>query len=267
MSNFNDLVYRESEEISGSNLDYVRAQFGTIFKKFLSPNSRIEVEQIGNSYLFYTGFEFEFLNLAAIYDGDRARVEEVIRKVQGWKVKNSISLAGAGLAHANLLKESGYLPSHATPFMVAVIDSRFSNFELREGLVAKRTQSEDDCKLNIKMLSDTFGMNIEWARILFDTTFGHSSTYRYLLFDRGVPVSSCLFLTHGDFVGCFDVVTPIEHQRKGYGAELMKHMLKEQAELESRFVTLQSSQAGYKLYRTLGFQVVEYQQQWKSSSN
>ena len=266
MSTFNDLVYQAPDDLTSSNLDYVRRAFGNLFGQFLNEDSTIELEQIGNSYLFHTGFDFEFLNSASIYDGDRAILEQIIEKVASWKVKNSVALAGAGLAHANYLKERGYIPSHATPFMVAVVDSRFDDFQLREGLVAKRTESPEDCAINKKMLAEAFGMAEQWVEILFNTSFGFPSIYRYMLYDNGVPVSSCLFITQGDFVGCFDVVTPVAHQRKGYGAELMKFMMKEQAEIGSRLIALQSSQAGQKLYRTLGFQVVEYQQQWKMST-
>ena len=263
LSGFYEDVYLQHENLLGPNLDYVRNSFGRLFSQFHNPKSKIETDHIGNSHLFYTGFDYEFLNLATIHDHDQQIVEAIVRKIARWNVKNSITLAGAGLTHANFLKERGYIPSHSTPFMVHKVDNRFDGFELREGLVAKKTESIDEIELNIKMISETFSMAEEWVRILFETSYGYPATFRYLLYDCGVPVSTCLFITKGEFVGCFDVVTPVVHQRKGYGAELMKYMLKEQASIGSKLIALQSSQAGKKLYSALGFQVLEYQQQWK----
>ena len=262
MSKFNEVIYRDPENESGSNLDYVRRSFYNLFKKMETSDSLITNERISNSFLFYSGLAATFLNTAAIYDGASDVISEVLEKIATWNIKNSISLAGAGLNHANTLNERGYTPSHATPFMCYAVDERYDKYKLPENLTVKRTESREDSALNKKMLIETFGLSEEIMEAIFNPTFGKDSTYRYVLYDKGTPVSTSLFLVEGDFAGCFDVATPAGHQRKGYGAELMKFMLKEQERLGTKVICLQSSNAGLKLYKSLGFQVIEYQQTW-----
>ena len=122
MSKFNEVIYRDPENESGSNLDYVRRSFYNLFKMMETSDSLITNERISNSFLFYSGLSASFLNTAAIYDGTSDVISEVLEKIATWNIKNSISLAGAGLNQANTLKERGYTPSHATPFMCYAVE-------------------------------------------------------------------------------------------------------------------------------------------------
>lgn len=255
--------------IAGSSVisfSQIRSSFAGLFCKMEGADSPIKNTKIDNSFIFYSGLNFSFLNQASIFDKSSETLEKIMSVVASWKLPNQIRLGGAGLVHADYLQNLGYKLSAATPVMVYEIDGRYAEFELKDGFKVVRTQDQAQLKLNIEMISSTFGISEDVVKSYTATLNQDPDTFRYILYKNGVPVNSSCFVKDGDFVGCFDVVTPAEHQRNGYGEELMKYMLKEQFNLGSKLVVLQSSAAGEKLYRRLGFKVIEYEQSWEFDS-
>jgi len=262
----NDLVYKTISGKSGTSLDDFRDTFSAIFSKLDTQENNIEVKKIGRSVLFHSGFDLAYVNQAIILDESPQMLEEILQEVAGWNVKCSISLAGAALGHAEELRLRGYTSGGSVPFMAYALDDRLDSFALRTGLRAERTTSQNNLDINIDMIASTFGMERETVAGLTVPTIDNADTYRYILFDGDVPVSSSVFIANGDLVGCFDVVTPLEHQRKGYGEELMKYMTQEQATLGRKLIALQATEAGEVLYRRMGFQIIEYHQIWIMNS-
>ena len=262
MSTLNNLVYKTVSGKSGTSLDELRTSFHRLFRKLEGPDSSARFRQIENSFLFYSGYELAFVNQAAIFDRSPEVLEEALKEMATWKIKCSVSLAGPGLVHASTLKDRGFTPGGGSPLMALAVDSSLNEFTLRTGLRVERTTMSHNFDLNMDLLSKTFGMDREISVGLAKPTIEDPETFRYILFDGDTPVSSSVFLVEGDIAGCFDVVTPAEHQRKGYGEELMKFMVKEQAQLGRKLIILQASEAGEVLYRRIGFQVIEYYQTW-----
>jgi N-acetylglutamate synthase len=80
-----------------------------------------------------------------------------------------------------------------------------------------------------------------------------------LAYANGQPVSAALGLVTGDAVGVFDVATPPEYRRKGYGGWVTAHAVRAGLESGASFAYLQSSEMGLGVYQVLGFeQVCEY---------
>jgi RimJ/RimL family protein N-acetyltransferase len=262
MSALNELVYKTISGKAGTSLDDLRNSFYGLFTSFEGANSPIKFTRIGNSYLFHSGFNLSFVNQTAVFDSSPDVLEEALKEVASWNITSSVFLGGPGLAHSATLKDRGFTPDGAVPVMAFAVDQSLKDFQLRPGLRAERTTSHHNFDLNVNMISKTFGMELDVTQGLVRPTIDDPGTFRYILFDGDTPVSSSVFLTKGEFAGCFDVVTPTEHQRKGYGEELMKFMVQEQAELGRKLIVLQASEAGEVLYRRMGFQVVEYLQVW-----
>lgn len=262
MSALNDLVYKTTSGKSGTSLDLLRESFCGIFSKFDTKENSIDVKRLGKSVLFHSGFNLAYVNQAIILDSSPEILEEALQQVASWNICCSISLAGAGLEHAEALRLRGFTAGGAVPFMAFAIDDSFNSFDLRPGLRAERTSSKHNLEINIEMISRTFGMERETVAGLMMPTIDDAETFRYILFDGDVPVSTSLFIANDDVAGCFDVATPAEHQRKGYGEELMKFMVKEQANLSRKLIILQATSAGEVLYRRMGFQIIEYHQVW-----
>lgn len=73
----------------------------------------------------------------------------------------------------------------------------------------------------------------------------------------GEVVSTALGVTLGDATGIFNVATPLEHRRRGYGAALTARAVRDGFAAGSAFAFLQSSELGLSVYRSLGFREVE----------
>jgi ribosomal protein S18 acetylase RimI-like enzyme len=73
----------------------------------------------------------------------------------------------------------------------------------------------------------------------------------------GEVVSTALGVTLGEATGIFNVATPSEHRRRGYGAALTARAVRDGFAAGSKFAFLQSSELGLSVYRSLGFREVE----------
>jgi ribosomal protein S18 acetylase RimI-like enzyme len=73
----------------------------------------------------------------------------------------------------------------------------------------------------------------------------------------GRAVSTAIGLTVGAEVGIFDVATPPEHRRRGYGGALTTRAARDGFAAGADLAWLQSSAIGESTYRRLGFRQVE----------
>ena len=137
---------------------------------------------------------------------------------------------------------------------------------LREGLEVKRVITQEDLTIIQKLAADGFEMPLELTERYTNGSLGIPDSFRYYLLDNGVPVSTSHFIRIGSFLGCWDVATPKEHQRKGYGDELMRWVFATHAAMGDDLVVLQASAAGQPLYRRLGYQFLEHIQSWHMES-
>jgi ribosomal protein S18 acetylase RimI-like enzyme len=75
----------------------------------------------------------------------------------------------------------------------------------------------------------------------------------------GVPVTTALGVMTGTTVCLFDVATPPEHRGHGFGAAVTAFVVAEAAQRGARYAALQSTEAGFGVYRRIGFEtVVDY---------
>lgn len=262
MSTLNDLVYQTTSGKTGTSLDQIRNDFQYLFTSLGGPSSQVEIKKTEKTLLFHSGFDLAYVNQLATFDESPDNFEDALKDVASWNIKCTVSLSGPALVHGETLRQRGFIAGGAVPLMAYAIDDSQANFELRTGLRAERTTSTHNYQLNIELVATTFGMTEETVTGLLSPTIDNPNTFRYILFDGDTPVSSSVFLANGYMAGCFDVVTPPEHQRKGYGEELMKYMVKEQAALGRKLIVLQSTDEGQSLYRRMGFQVIDYSQMW-----
>lgn len=96
----------------------------------------------------------------------------------------------------------------------------------------------------------------EWFASLFATGMRADGLELWLAYVDGEPVSTSLGIVRGDAVGIFDVATPPEHRRKGYGALVTTHAVAAGFDAGASFAYLQSSDMGFPIYEALGFRTV-----------
>jgi ribosomal protein S18 acetylase RimI-like enzyme len=75
--------------------------------------------------------------------------------------------------------------------------------------------------------------------------------------EDGAVASTAVAFAADDAVGIFDVATPPEHRRRGYGAAMTARAARDGFAAGSDFAFLRSSELGYGVYRRLGFRDVE----------
>ena len=263
---FNELVYDLPSDRASAPLDKLRALFHGSIRELENDHSPIKQGSFDNTYWFTTELPTPFFNQATIYNQDPTVFEEALKRFYELNIVHTIFLAGGGLAHADTLKSRGYVHKSTIPLMAHALDPNKSDFELRSGLEVKRVETEEQNTQANDLLESGFGMPRDLTEIYTNSAFGNPNSYRYILFDEGVPVSTSHFIRTGKFLGCFDVATPPEHQRKGYGDQLMSWALATHTAMGDELVVLQASKAGQNLYRTHNFHFLEFAQGWYMDS-
>ncbi len=83
----------------------------------------------------------------------------------------------------------------------------------------------------------------------------------------GHAVTTGMGVTLGDRVGIFNVATPPEHRRRGYGAAVTVRAIADGYAAGATWSWLQSSEAGHGVYERLGFQTVDEWTCWVSADS
>jgi N-acetylglutamate synthase len=78
----------------------------------------------------------------------------------------------------------------------------------------------------------------------------------------GTPVTTGVHLVQGDSVGVFNVATPPEHRRRGYGAALTAGLVRAGHRDGATWAWLQSSDDGFGVYERLGFRTESTWECW-----
>jgi N-acetylglutamate synthase len=81
----------------------------------------------------------------------------------------------------------------------------------------------------------------------------------------GQVVTTALGFTRGGSVGIFNVATPPEHRRRGYGAAVTVRAAADGFAAGASWAWLQSTPAGYRVYESLGFRTLERWRCWVRS--
>ncbi len=79
----------------------------------------------------------------------------------------------------------------------------------------------------------------------------------YVARSGGEPVATAMRWQDGAEVGIFSVATPEEHRRRGYGAAVSAHAVREGFAAGAEFAWLHASAMGEPVYRRMGFRDVE----------
>jgi N-acetylglutamate synthase len=159
-------------------------------------------------------------------------------------------LAGLAVARAMILAEEIPLMVMADP--AAVMRARPpAGLELRE-------LSPEQAWLHAAAAAAGFGVPAElFVQLITPGILRLPGVRCYLGECDGEAVTTGLGVTLGDFTGVFDIATPPEHRRHGYGAAVTARAVADGLAAGAKWSWLQSTAAGYATYARLGFQTVE----------
>jgi ribosomal protein S18 acetylase RimI-like enzyme len=158
---------------------------------------------------------------------------------------------------ADQLERVGMRFEHETPGMALELQALNGGSWQVPGLGIQPVIDLPSLRLWCQVFVVGYGLNPEWAGPFYDlmSKLGLDLPTRgYLGYLNGEPVAaSTLFLAEG-VAGIYNVATLPEARRKGIGAALTVAPLLEARQLGYRAAILQSSQAGFPVYRRLGFE-------------
>ena len=152
------------------------------------------------------------------------------------------------------------MPRDTSPLMMWKADNSLDGFSLREGLSVERFDQNDESR---KILWDLFvlvyGNAPDEMRDAFMKIFVvHPEDYTYALKKDGEIVSIVTALQQDDYVGIWGMATPPDHQKNGYGGEILKFVMKKHCELGGKDFALVATDAGKVLYDKLGWETIEH---------
>jgi ribosomal protein S18 acetylase RimI-like enzyme len=94
----------------------------------------------------------------------------------------------------------------------------------------------------------------EFLALTIESAGDNGAAYRsYLLSWRGEPVAAASAMLTGDVVGIYNVATLPHARRRGFGGFLTSHAARDARNRGASVAVLQSSEAGLRVYRALGF--------------
>ncbi len=96
-----------------------------------------------------------------------------------------------------------------------------------------------------------------WFEQVFDSDAVWENFAGYVGYREGEPVATTAIVMGGDAVGVYNVATVPTYQRRGFGEAVMRYALDDARQRTGvERAVLQSTPAGLKLYRRMGFRVV-----------
>ena len=254
-------------------IEEIRDHFHSSIDYLASAGTGMTIGRADNCYWSFTGFASPFANRLAVYNEDPEVLERVLQPFYEANVPHSLKLGGAGLVHAGALISKGYSNEGTTPVMFYTLNPEQDQHTLRPGLFVKEIETREELQLCKEIINDGFRKSADIAEkyenpfrddpFRDDPFLEDASSHRYLLLDEDVPICTTQFIQTGTFISCFATATITEHQKKGYGEELMRWAIAKHAAEGDGVIFLHASVPGQFLYSKIGFEVLEYLQDWQ----
>ncbi len=122
------------------------------------------------------------------------------------------------------------------------------------GLEIRLAGSSDVLRAHREVVAAGFGMPVEIAeRLVADSLLACDDASIAVGYADGVPVTTALLARSGATAGIYNVATLPDRQGRGYGAAATWAVIAEGARRGCTHSVLQASDAGYPVYRRMGF--------------
>lgn len=196
-------------------------------------------------------------------DFDEQTLDELLDDVAGvgvpfcLQVRSSLADRVAAVARAR-----GMTFEDRVPLMVLHDTSRLATAERVDGLTIRQLEP-DEASTHNDVSARGFGAPVELLEQLITPEVIATQGSRFYVGEaEGVPVTTGSGMTGSDAVGVFNIATPEEHRGRGYGAAVTARAVSDGLTAGAAWAYLQSSEAGYRIYQTLGFDTVEVWDSW-----
>jgi len=159
------------------------------------------------------------------------------------------------------LVRKGFVLAGNTPGMAVDLQSATLDFALPPGLTITRVEDAE----TLTTYLHTLARGSDIPETMHDTLLriergatppAGAELWRYLGLLNGMPVATCAMVLFAGVAGIYAVATVPEARRKGIGAAITMHPLREARAEGYHVSTLQASEMGYPVYEKMGFRTV-----------
>jgi GNAT superfamily N-acetyltransferase len=235
----------------------LRRDLGTAARLWSAPAHHSVEAEWWTAFSGETGVDY---NVACCQSSDNdVLVHHCLEPLLDLKKPGIIMLAGPGLATAQKLVDASWVVVAALPLML--LEGR--NLPDVDGS-GVRALTKDDLPEARSILTDTYSMSDAVTAVAVPVAAVEDPTLgAWGLFDGDRMVSVLTSATEDGLAVVWSMTTRPQDQGKGYGRRLLVTALRSRFEAgAAEGSLLQSSAEGERLYRGLGYEVVEYWQLW-----
>jgi ribosomal protein S18 acetylase RimI-like enzyme len=199
-------------------------------------------------------------------DADERTVAELLDQVAATGLPHCLQVRpGASARLADVATARGMSQEdHLTPLMVLAGPDRLSAAQGTGGLEI-RELAPAAAAAHAELAAAGFEAPVElFLQMMTPSTLALPGVRCYLGEVDGNPVSTGLGVVIDASVGIFNIATPPESRRRGYGAALTSRIVEDAFSAGATSAWLQSSTEGFSIYKRLGFRDVEQWTCWIS---
>jgi N-acetylglutamate synthase len=217
---------------------------------------------------FVTGIPEATLNGILVHEVDAAAgdVANLLDEVAESGLPYCLQFRPSGTAHLEeLAAQRGMTADDDIPLMV-LDDARALDAALSADALVIRELAAEDASLHAVTAASGFEAPLELFReLITPEVLRVPGVHCYLGEVGGQAVTTCVGVTFGVFVGIFNVATPPQHRRHGYGGAVTARAIADGFASGATWSWLQASPSGLAVYERLGFRTVESWHCWTAS--
>ena len=192
-------------------------------------------------------------------------VAALLDEATGAGVLFTLSLRpGSDTALADVAAARRMKPAEDLPLMVLDVTVRAGSVR-RAGELAIRQLRPHEASAHAKVAAAAFG-GPEAMFLPSRDLLWLDGVRCYVAEANGRPVATALGVTAGEFTAIFNVATEPTYRRRGFGTALTARAVADGVLAGASWCWLQASDAGYPVYRNLGFRTIETWPYWVSRS-
>ena len=190
---------------------------------------------------------------------DAAEVAELLDGVAATGLPYCLQARDAQLD--GLAVARGMIAEPEIPLMVIDDLARLSPPSAVAAAVRRLDSNESD--VHARAAADAYGAPIElFQQLVPPEVFGLPGLRGYVIEADGGPVATGVGVVTNDHVGVYNIVTAEPYRRRGFAAAITAQAVRDGFSAGASFGWLQSTPAGYLVYRDLGFETLEHWKCW-----
>lgn len=210
----------------------------SLFNRVITYNGATSLDAENAIQAIVDRYRARKVNFAWLTWSNDEKAAELVRQLEGIGLKRTGNMAGMWLSLSKW--------KHAVPEI--------------PGFTIRPVQTEEDMAHFRQVVLPTFGFKGEageaFMHIQSASAKGQSAPFRHYLGSvKGQTVGAATAFYDGDRVGIYNISTLEAFRRKGIGAALTAHAVREGQAAGGSIAVLQASQMGLSVYRSLGFEV------------